>query len=173
MNMTLTSLVVVSALVQYMRVKRGHGTVWRPVNNPISRRTDETKSVTSELVTQRSCSSPQSALSRGASAMRGTEVFWSHCISLWHGRHYAHNVASASSQLLVTESLSKSLLSNSIQFLSGRPGRESIRLIVLDSLNPDPPFTPLTNDSQNWHYTYRCVTGATWGMGNRFSSSDH
>lgn len=66
---------IAAALLKYLRAKRDHGTVWRPVNNPISRRTDETKSVTSDLVTQMRCSSPESALSWGATALKGTEMF--------------------------------------------------------------------------------------------------
>lgn len=55
-------------------------------------------SMTSELVTQRQCSSPKSALSRGVTALKEAEVFRSHYISLWLSRLSAHIVASASSQ---------------------------------------------------------------------------
>lgn len=138
MKTTLTSSVVVSALVQYMRAKRGHGTVWRPVNNPISRRTDETKSVTSKLVTQRPCSSPKSALSMLQHWWK-QRCFWSH-ISLWQSfMLYAHTVASASWQLLVTDSLSN--LSNQNVFTSLH-----FHLSLL---------------SQDWLYTYRGIAWVT------------
>lgn len=75
-NMTLRSSDSCSSPKIYEGGKKGgQGTVWRPVNNPISRRTDERKSVTSDPVTQMQCSSPESALSRGGAALKGTEVF--------------------------------------------------------------------------------------------------
>lgn len=118
--MTLMSLVV-SALEQCKRAQRGHSTVWRPVNNPISRRTDETKSV-SELFTQRQCSSPESALSM--QHWWKQRCFSSHRTSpCWP---YADTVASASWHLLVTDSLSD--LSYQILLTSLLDFRKRIRL---------------------------------------------
>lgn len=78
-----------SVLVQYMRAKKGHSTVWRPVNNPISRRTDETKSVKSELVTQSQCSSPQCFIQRNYST-EGTRSVLKYCFSLLPSRLSSH-----------------------------------------------------------------------------------
>lgn len=117
--MTFVSSAVVTDLVQYMRTKSGHSTVWRPVNNPISRRMDETRSVTSELVTQRRCSPLETASSGGVTALRGIGVLKSVYFSpaqqtpkltLWHQ-------PALSLQLLVNDSLSlQSFPSNSVHF---------------------------------------------------------
>lgn len=102
-----------------MRAKKGARHSVKQVNNPIRRRTDETKSVTSETVTPRRHSSPESASSNGATAaLRGTQVFWSHCNFLWSTRLSAHTVALVSSQLgAAGHRHSLSNLSHQIYFL--------------------------------------------------------
>lgn len=75
--------------------------VWKPVNNPIRRRTDETKSASGEMVALRRYSSLESALPKESMALSITQVFWSHRNLLWSTTLPAHTVASVSSQLAV------------------------------------------------------------------------